>query len=511
MNNQIYNSSIAFAPKVLKDFGIRVILLITAFVFSCTSAIASLIKTWSVRDVYSYGFLVPFISLLWIWHEKERVRHLPIKPSIVGGTLLLMAGGLMLILGGVSSAAIVQELAIVVIIPALVLMLLGTRFLLALAFPLFYLILMVPVLDGFVDKMHWPFQILAAATAEKMLQFFNIPIFRSGQYLEFPNITLEVANACSGVRYVVSTMLLCIPLAFITQKTWTRRALLFIFALIISVAANPVRVTLVGLWAYSGHGDIHGPSHILQGYVVYVVGMIILFGGAWMLQKNPVRHTADLPKTESGHPEEAGDLHKFNQAWVLSIAMLLSLGTYLQLFKAEPVQLKANLDQLPATIGEWKNTGRGDIKPLSLPGSDFELARVYRNDSGREVTVQIAYFAFQQQDKKLVYHKLQELYVNSEEITVPKGPRHVNINKASVFNGTRNSLTLSWYDLNGRIVANRYMAKFRIALDGVVHRRTNGAFIMVSSMTPPNENDSALRDETAFVQRLLPLLDDYIP
>src|SRR5512143_3286346 len=128
----------------------RVALLSAAFVFACLPALRALIATWSVQDVYSYGYLVPVAAALWIWHDRDRLVRLPVKPALPGGLSVVLAGGLMLVLGNVGGSSTMQELAVVVIIPGLVLMLFGTRYLSALALPLFYLILMVPFLDGLV-------------------------------------------------------------------------------------------------------------------------------------------------------------------------------------------------------------------------------------------------------------------------------------------------------------------------------------------------------------------------
>lgn len=513
MNNPYHSISPAYPQKVLRDFRVKVILLIAAFVFSCFTAIRALVDTWSAQDVYSYGYLVPVFSLLWVWHEKESVRRLPIKPALTGGMLGLLTGGLMLVLGEVSGTPILQELAMVVIIPSLVMMLLGTRYLVALSLPLSYLVLMVPLLDGFIDRLQWPFQIFAAATAVKLLNVINIPVFRTDQFLELPNITLEVANACSGVRFLISTMVLCIPLAFITQKSWAKRVLLVLFAILMSVCANPLRVALVAAWAYYGNGDIHGPLHIFQGYVVYVIGMAILFLAAWVLREMPFLNKKHIQKTARARTEDLSDFNKLNQALLVSLVMLLGLGAYAHFLKSEPVPLKMSLNELPVTIGEWKNSSTGNnMRLFSIPGADAELARVYRNASGREVKLQIAYFGSQRQNKKLTYYKLQMLYDNNEELTVLKDADHVvPVNKTLLRSGSQDTLFLSWFNLDGQIVANRYAAKLKTAFNGIVRKRTNGAFFIVSSATSPNGLKTAMDDEISFVQNLLPVLDKFIP
>lgn len=484
-----------------------------AFVFSCFTPMRALVETWSVQDVYSYGFFVPVMSLMWIWHEREKFSHLSVEPSLAAGTAVLLLGSLMLALGEAGRAAIVQELAIMVIIPGLVLTLLGGKILKAVSLPLAYLVLMVPVLDGLIDRLHWPFQVFAAATAVKLLAFFNIPVLRTGQFIELPNITLEVANACSGVRFLVSTMVLCVPLAFITQKNRTQTSLLFFLAAVIGVFSNPVRVTLVAAWAYYGYGDIHGPSHLFQGYAVYMIGMALLFIGAWFIRKLPVSNAVPCRESKPARPVEVGALNKFNRAWLASFLVLLCLGSYPLVFKPEPMGLKTSLQKLPVTIGEWNDAGTiPEAGSFSIPGADAEIARVYRNVSGKEVQLYVAYFESQRQDKKLVYYKFQKLYESSEELTILKNAHPVaRVNKTVLRDGLRDPLLLSWYDLNGSIVASRYKAKLLTAFNGLVHRRSNGAVVIVSSPTIPGGTEGAQRDAVSFVRDLLPVLDDFIP
>ena len=506
------------APDIPKKepvmFRVKIILLIGAFVFSCFNAIRALIETWLVQDIYSYGYMVPVFSLVWIWHEKENNRRLVIRPALAGGFIVLLIGGLMLVLGQVSGTSILQELAMVVMIPGLVLMISGRRYLAAFSLPLLFLVLMVPLPNGLIDRLHWPFQLAAATIAEKLLNVIHIPVLRSEQFLQLPNSTLEVAEACSGVRFLISTMVLSVPLAFITQKTWVQRALLLLLAILISVIANPLRVTLVTAWAYYGDGDIHGPLHIFQGYVVYVIGMVILFAGAWIFRKTPFLKRERIQKISNARTEDLSDFNnRTNQALTVSLVMLLVLGAYIHLYKSKPVPLKMSFSEIPVALGEWRYTGmENDVLPLSIPGADAEFARVYRDASGREVKVQIAYFESQRQDKKLVYYKLQALYENSEQLAIPKDSNQaVRVTKTMLRDGSQDSLVLSWYDINGRIVASRSMAKTVIAIDGLLHGRNNGAVIIVTSPTTPDAMDMTQRSAISFAQQLLPVLDTIIP
>ena len=283
-----------------ENIWIKVGLLVGAFVFAYAKVMPLLVRTWS-RDDYSHGFIVPIIALYFIWVDRKRLRNLLIQPNILGGLPLTLLGSFMLMIGNIGSVVIIQELSLIVIIPGLILMLLGTRYLMALALPLAYLILMVPILDEVIDKIHWPFQLFSAKMGSTLLKIFDIPFFMRSNYFELPNMTLEVAEECSGVRYLISIIAIGIPLAHFTQRSWWRKIALVITALIIGILSNGVRVAFVVLCAYYyGKNNIHGPFHMFQGLFVSIVGFIFLFISAWFLSK------VSLSKVKLFHKRKKG-------------------------------------------------------------------------------------------------------------------------------------------------------------------------------------------------------------
>ena len=266
---------------------IKVGFLVGAFLFAYGRVMPLLVRTWS-RDDYSHGFLVPIIAFYFIWNDRKRLRNVPIQPNIPGGIILTLIGGVMLLIGDIGGVVIIQELSLIIVIPGLVLMLLGTRHLAVLSLPLAYLILMVPILDEFIENIHWPFQLLSAKMGCTLFKIFGFPVFQNANYIQLPNITLEVAEACSGIRYLISIIAIAIPLAYLTQRSWRRKIILTISAVIIGIMTNGLRVTLIGIWAYYYTGyPIHGPFHIFQGICVSVVGFVFLFISAWFLSKIP--------------------------------------------------------------------------------------------------------------------------------------------------------------------------------------------------------------------------------
>jgi len=511
---KIQSQSLVLSKVHLENMWRKLGLLGAVFIFSYFGAITLLVNTWLNRDDYSHGFLVPIISLYFIWVDRKRLMHIPIRPNLIGGMVLTFIGSFILLVGNISSVAILQQLSILVVIPGLVLLLLGTRYLKALSLPLGYLILMVPILDIVLDRIQWPFQLFSAMLSTKLLNLINIPVFRSANFLELPNITLEIAEVCSGVKYLVSIVAIGIPLAYFTQKLWWRRILLLGIAVLIGILVNGFRVVLIGIWAYNGGEVLHGPLHMFQGLFVSVVGFIFLFFIVYIFSKI---FPLDNKETESRQNILSGknsyDARRFNRAWLCAIIILLSLAGYLYTYSPKKIQLKVNLNQLPLTVGQWRGKQlphKGMI--LEAPGADVNITRVYRNTSGQEIMLYVGYFEDQYQNKELINYKLSKLYRNVEEIEILTNVQKIQVNK-TIFSENRNKyLALYWYDLNGQIVANRYMAKLESAFDGLVQRRTNGAIVVLYGRLSGNSDEAELiEDEKDFARQLFPILVNFLP
>ena len=281
-NSQLSSQFSKFIATVLsnKRLFIKISLLIILFLFAIGSIIPIMIKVWSRYD-YSHGFVIPLISLYFVWLKREKLKKIPILPNYLGGMIILGLGSLMLMLSTIGSVVIVQLLSIIVIITGLILLILGTQQLKALSLPVAYLILAVPVFDLFYDKISFPIQVFLAKVTSPILNFCDVPVFQNAQYLELPAHTLEIAPECSGLSFLISFIAIGIPLAYFTQKSLLRRLLLIAFAIFCCIASNILRITLIGLWTYYSGKNVHGPLHIFIGAFISVIGFIFLFIGAW--------------------------------------------------------------------------------------------------------------------------------------------------------------------------------------------------------------------------------------
>lgn len=486
-------------------------LLMLAFVMVFHDAFAFLVQTWTARDDYSFGFLVPVVSALMIHADRERIRAIAIRPSIFWGIAWMTGASLLFLLGRVSGGVMAQEFSVPLLVPGIVLTLFGSAMLRRLAFPLAYLFLMAPIFDFFIMKLQYAFQIMSATMSAGLLQALQIDVLRRDQYLHLPKIILEVAPACSGLHYLVSIFAIALPLAFFTQKTWTRKAGLIAAAFIIGIAANILRITLIGVWTVvSGTGPVHGPLHVFQGLFVSVIGFAGLFLTAFGLSQVPYSERVKRKSRSLGPLPPAvlapSEFRRFQAAWIVSLLLLCAVGM-MGLFPVQTVPLHAPLEELPAVIGTWKGTDvlREEV-PFGLGGADEALFREYKNADGERVQFFIGYFASQDENKKIVHYRSEISMPGGDYERIGVGSDFIPVNKKIVKQQKRYYAVLSFYQVNGRALAGPYAAKIRFAYEGLFHRRTNGAIVAVwREITGPNA-EQAFRECALFLAEAYPFI-----
>jgi len=489
--------------------------LTVAILFAYGDVLATLIVRWWSNDTYSYSFLIPLISLYLIWLRRETLIHIHPSPNYAGGFVILFLGLFMLTAGQLGGVIVLQALSLIVTLMGVVLLLLGTRFLQVLWFPLIYLLFIVPFWEQVTDHLHLPFQLFSATIGVNILQAIGIPAYRQDVYIELPNITLEVAKVCSGINYLIAVITMGIPMAYLFLKGWWRRVSLVCFAVIIAILSNGLRVALIGVLSHYGiGGDIHGPFHVLQGLFVSMIGFGALFVGLLVLQNTSPASSA-LRGNSSIHKQIQPITLRGKRSYLGGslIVLFLLVGSYLHFYNPSPVPLTNDLGYFPVAIGEWKghNTTR-DYSEYKNLGVDHELSRIYETASGETIRLYIGYYEYQEQAKELINYKTKELHLNASkyEVDINKDAP-VEINKVLLPSpkGSGSTLILFWYDLNGRIVADRYMAKAYTAWDAMIHGRTSGAVIMLTSdLDDRGGLDKALRADEAFIRVIFPLLKD---
>ena len=236
-----------------------------------------LTQQWGSDPNFSHGFLVPVFAGFVLWQDRAQLAAIRPAPSIWGLAVILLSL-CTLILGVFGVELFLSRVSLLMLASGLILFFLGWEFLRAVLFPLVFLILMVPLPAIVFSQITFPLQILASKLSASMLPFFGVPVFREGNVINLPAMPLEVAEACSGIRSLLSLMTLAIMYGYLLEKRLVIRVVLALASVPIAVVANGVRIVGTGLLVqYWDPDKAEGFFHAFSGWLIFVVSLLMLF------------------------------------------------------------------------------------------------------------------------------------------------------------------------------------------------------------------------------------------
>jgi exosortase len=251
-------------------------LIAAGFVVLYWEVVSKLVMAWYTDDNYSHGFLIVPVALYLAWERRDRFLAVEARPSAFG--LVVVAASLLLLMAGIlGSELFTTRVSIVGTLVGVMLFLFGWGRLRVLAFPIAFLLLMIPIPAIIFNQIAFPLQIFASRVGESALELSNIPVLREGNVLILANTTLEVAEACSGIRSLVSLITLAIVFGYFSDTRLWVRTVIAVSAVPIAVLTNGARVAGTGIAAYYyGPAAAEGFIHEFAGWLVFVAAFALL-------------------------------------------------------------------------------------------------------------------------------------------------------------------------------------------------------------------------------------------
>ena len=235
-----------------------------------------LVDWWQIPD-FSHGFLVPIFAAYLVWAKKRTILSTRIVPTWSGVAVVIL-GLLVLFLGIFGAELFLSRVSLVILLAGLVLCFGGWQLLKELRFPLLVLFLAIPIPSIIFNEITLPLQILASKIASSLLPLFGVPVLREGNVIVLPAMRLEVAEACSGIRSLLSLFTLSIFYGYFLENSFLRRAILALASIPIAIAANALRIFGTGLCVQFWDPEkALGFFHEFSGWVVFIVSLGCLF------------------------------------------------------------------------------------------------------------------------------------------------------------------------------------------------------------------------------------------
>jgi len=259
-----------------------------------------LVAQWSTDDDVSHGFFVPLVAGYIAWQRRETLLRTEWKPAWWGIGILVWAG-FQAYLGLLGAELFLQRSAFLFALLGLLLILGGTQVVRQLAFPLLLLPFMIPLPAVIYNQITFPLQLFASAVAERSLELLNVTVIRDGNILELASQKLSVAEACSGIRSLLSLSFLSLVYAyFFDRKVWMRWVLL-IATIPVAIIANSARVTLTGVFSEINPALAEGFFHEAEGFIIFAVALVMMVIVhlilSWVYRR--FHHEPSLPKEQN--------------------------------------------------------------------------------------------------------------------------------------------------------------------------------------------------------------------
>jgi EpsI family protein len=458
--------------------GLLLFLVPVAFYLAYADTFKELWFYWN--EGQNWQFLIPVAFLYMLWDRKDLFLPLEIRPNILWGSLLLVFSLAILIAGQISYTHTLRELAVVFSVFSLVLLLFGSRYIVTLFWPLVYLILMTSLPTDLLTRSSETLQLISAIVGADMLESLGYAVYREGNVLHLPHITLVVADECSGLNQLMSAIALGIPIAFTMIDKWWKRITILLLSCLFGILANWLRVVLIAIWHYdSAKETIHGPQEIYQLPFIFLVGVFLTFVIALAMadKQKPVQQP-DVP-LDPGRDGSKAQPGNNKTAPLIAICVLLMTAVYLNTWKVRPVYLQHELSQFPMSIAGF------DGKPITELGKPFhtglaqdELIASYSNPAGGAVNVFIGYFRSQDAEHELVDYRYNWLHEGARVVEVPAASSvRMKMNRVETQSGPKTAFFV--YEVNGRSLIDLKKIKLASLLDALFHQRSNGAIVIV--------------------------------
>lgn len=273
-------------------------LIVASAVVLYRDVFAKLFDAWMNDGNYSHGFLIIPLALYLAWERRVRLLEMTPAPSVWGA--VVVCGSLGLLVAGVLGAEMfLTRISFVGAVAGTCLFLLGWQHLRVLTFPIGILLLMIPLPAIIFNQIAFPLQIWASRFGESVLTGVEIPVLREGNVLILANTSLEVAEACSGIRSLISLLTLGIVFGYFTDRRTSVRTIVALSTIPIAIIANGIRVAGTGIAAhYVGREAAEGFLHESAGWILFLVAFALLA----LVQRIVIRVMPAPPATAAREP-----------------------------------------------------------------------------------------------------------------------------------------------------------------------------------------------------------------
>lgn len=506
------------------SFAVAATMLVLAF----RVAIADLIRIWDTQAEYSFGYLIPFISLFLIWQRKDRLERVAFAGSWAGFGMVLLSL-IVMVIGNMSTLGTVTEYALLLAIFGLALSYTGAQAFRVILVPMAVLAFMVPLPNYLLREISQVLQLISSQIGVGVIRLFGISVYLEGNVIDLGAMKLQVVEACSGLRYLFPLMTLGFIAAYFYQEKFWKRAVVFFSTIPVTVLMNSFRIGLIGITVeYWGKSMAEGFLHDFEGWIIFMACTAVIMLEMWLLSRwsTPRRRLQEVFGLDLPAPAPDSALRTYRalpRPYMAAIA-IVAVTAAVSALMPESAHLRPSrkeFSQFPLEMGSWK--GRADfIDPVYMPLlqlDDYILAD-FTDANGQRVNFYVPYYATQVNGNSA--HSPRACIPGDGWEIIDFAPRvlrdvsfkgmPIKVNRVVIQKGEHKQLVYYWFQQRGRLVTDEYVVKLFIFWDSMMRHRSDGAMVrLVTPIAPGEPLEKGDRTLEAFAAQAVPALAANIP
>jgi exosortase D (VPLPA-CTERM-specific) len=483
---------------------------------------------WVNTPEYSYGLLIPPVAAFLVWQQKDRLEHIRFVGSWVGVGVVLF-GGLILLMGQLGTVYTLVQYAYLVTLYGLTLSFLGWPGFRLLAMPQLILLFMIPLPQFVLFNLSSELQLLSSQLGVAFMRLFNVSVFLEGNVIDLGGYKLQVADACSGLRYLFPLMTIGFLMAYFYKGALWKRFFLFLSSIPITLLMNSLRVGIIGITVERwGIGMAEGFLHEFQGWMVFMLSTALMLGEIAVLNKvGRERGTwRELFGLEFPAPTPTGAQirHRHFPASFMAAGALLVAFVAIDVTmprSSEIYPARTSFSEFPAQLGPWRghNEALEQVYLDQLKLDDYVLAN-YVVGAGPPVNFYVSYYNSQRKGEAV--HSPRSCLPGGgwqmrdftqrrlPQVTVSGRP--LQVNRVLIELGDQRQLVYYWFQQRGRIITNEFVVKWYLFWDALTRHRTDGAMVRLVTPLPVSASEAdADRRLTDFATHVAAELPRFAP
>ncbi len=476
-------------------------------------------KDWWTDPNYSHGFLIPIISLYILWERRGLLKKIRPSASVLGLFVLLLGCSLFLF-GRIGGELFSQRLSFLITIIGCIIFFGGKKLWQVVRFPIVYLIFMIPLPYLLYDTIAFPLKLFATKFSSFVLQTIGVSIYHEGNLIYLPNTTLEVVNACSGIRSLISIIAIAVIIALYTNTTTFKRMLIIALSIPVVLFSNMLRIIITGFLAQYYPNIATSFFHSFSGGIIFLIGVSLIFFIAFSIGSGRREAVHDRDGDDVDGMDMNEDVSNHFAFWSWSVPLILGVFLGLNLFatKVEATSILKSLSKFPNDIGGFHKVSDEafDKSILDNLGVDSYLMRAYTGPGSYSLWLYIGYYEDQKEGAMIHspkhcypgggWHPLSSKIV---KINIPKLDKTISVNEYVLSKGGEKQLVYYWYQSRGRVIANEYKDRFYMIMDSLFRHRSDGALIRISG--PAKDLEKARSIQVDFIKKIYPIISNYLP